>query len=160
MTTRTSLPVYDDFGNHIGMPPANRTYERKQGCWNCRSGESGDLYARRVQECYRRDVQVYLDRGLGLDAASAKANVTRQMLLDKAGIFVLCLVGKAPGDFVGCKHLCNDGWSGKVGVVGSFTPGEAWDEPVAALYGEHGEKITADGDLVIETANDKKDDKR
>jgi hypothetical protein len=146
--TKTSLPVYDDFGNHVGIPPGNRTYERRQGCWNCVSFECGELFRRRVQDCHRRDVKAFLARGFGLHAAGAKANVTRQMLLDKAGIFGMCLKGKVPGDFVGCKHLCVDGWSGKVGVIGSLTPGQAFDEPVAALYDEHGQKITTDGDLV------------
>ena len=146
--TKTSLPVYDDFGNHIGIPPSKRTYERRQGCWNCRSYSCDDLYRKRVQECYQRDMATNLERGLPMRAAHAKAGATRQLLLDKAGIFGLCLKGQVPGDFVGCKHLCERGWSGKVGVVGSLTPGQAYDEPVAALYDAHGQKVTADGDLV------------
>lgn len=149
--TKTSLPVYDDFGNHIGIPPEKRTYERRQGCWNCTAFECGELYRRRVQDCHRRDVKAYLARGFGLHAAGRKAEATSRMLLDKAGIFGLCLKGKVPGDFVGCKHLCVDGWSGRVGVMGSLTPGQALDEPVAALYDEHGAKITTDGELVDPT---------
>ncbi len=146
--TKTSLPVYDDFGNHIGIPPNKRTYERQQGCWNCIAFECSELYRRRVEDCHRRDVKAYLARGFGLHAAGAKASATKQMLLDKAGIFGMCLKGKVPGDFVGCKHLCVDGWSGKVGVMGSLTPGQPLNEPVAALYDDHGHKITDDGDLV------------
>lgn len=145
--------MYDDFGNHIGIPPDKRTYERKQGCWNCVSADSGAMYRQRVQDCYQRDLKVFLEQGVRIGVASARANVTRAMLLDKAGIFILCLKGKAPGDFIGCKHLCLDGWSGRTGVTGGFAPGQAWDEPVAALYDAHGTKITTDGQLVEEAAS-------
>lgn len=146
--------MYDDFGNHIGIPPTQRTYERRMGCWNCTSANASDLYRNRVQDCYKRDMATYLERGLPMRQAHAKSHATRQLLLDKAGIFILCLKGKAPGDFVGCKHLCEDGWSGVTGVIGGLTPGQAYDEPVAALYDEHGQKMNADGVMVVDAGSE------
>lgn len=140
---RTSLPVYDDYGNHVGMPVASRTFERKQGCWNCKSYDTDEVYSKRVQDCFDRDRRVLIEQ-FGLDEGGKRAAGTRRMLLQKRGIFGVCLKGKVEGDFVGCKHLCVDGWDGRQGVIGSLTPGEAFDEPVAALYDDKGETIEGD----------------
>lgn len=152
------LPLYDDWGNLLQAAPQERTFERKQGCWNCKSFEIGDAFAKRVEDCFQRDLKVFLDAGIGLEQAGLKADVTRKTLLGyvppptprplrwrdpgpvRRGIFGLCLKGKAEGDFVACKHLCLDGWDAKQGVKGSFAPGEKYDEPVEALFDDRGEK--------------------
>lgn len=140
-TAKMRLPIYDDFGNHIEIPPETRTYERKTGCWNCVHSDAGAIYQHRVQEAYIRDRAVFeTARGMSRPAAHEKADVTRQMLLAKAGIFVVCTKGQvADMGFVACKHLCEQ-WSGKVGVMGALSPGEKLDEVVQALYVDHGEK--------------------
>jgi hypothetical protein len=159
---RKSLPLFDDWGNLLQQAPAERTFERKQGCWNCKNFDAGDLFAKRVEECFRRDVKAFLNAGIGLDQSGLKADVTRKTLLGfvpppqpipgekprpwidpgpiRRGLFGICLKGKVESDFVACKHLCLDGWDGRLGVTGSFSPGEKYDEPVAALFDEHGEK--------------------
>lgn len=158
---KRSLPTFDDWGNLVQLAPEERTFERKQGCWNCKNYDIGDLFEKRVEDCFRRDVKVNLDAGLGLDRAGLKADVTRKTLLGyvppppppepgqrarpvirapiRRGIFGLCLKGKTEGDFVACKHLCLDGWDAKQGVKGEFSPGEKYDEPVEALFADRGE---------------------
>lgn len=37
-------------------------------------------------------------------------------LLMRQGGVGICLIGKPPGDFVDCRHLCDDGWSGVTGA--------------------------------------------
>lgn len=136
-----SLPIYDDFGNHVAMPPTTRTYERKVGCWNCVGADATAIYRDRVRQAYQRDAAVFQHRdGLRPEDARAKANATRQLLLAKAGIFVACTKNQVPDfGFVACKHLC-DAWSGVTGVLGGLAPGETLDEPVQALYEDQGEK--------------------
>lgn len=153
LRTKTSLPVYDDFGNHVAIPPSKRTFERRQGCWNCLSFECSDIYRKRVEDCKRRDISAFLARGMSLNGAGIKAAATAGLLLDKAGIFGLCLKGKVAGDFVSCKHLCTSGWSGQVGVTGSFEAGKAYDEPVGFLYEGVGVKITDDGEVKSDEAS-------
>jgi hypothetical protein len=150
----SKLPVYDDWGNHIDIAPKERTFERKQGCWNCVSFDTSLMFQQRTRDCYTRDVAAFLERGLPMPAAHAKARATRDLLRGKAGIFGFCLKGQAPGEFVACKHLCASGWSGRIGVTGSFEPGKAWDEPVAALYADKGVKISDDGEVIRDEASE------
>lgn len=155
---KKSLPLYDDWGNHLQMAPPERTFERKQGCWNCKSFDVDEAFKKRVEDCFQRDFKAFLDAGIGLEQAGLKADVTRKTLLGyvppprprppgwrdrgpvRLGIFGLCLKGKTEGDFVACKHLCLDGWDGRQGVKGSMAPGEKYDEPVEALFADQGEK--------------------
>ncbi len=50
--------------------------------------------------------------------AEAKAQDARfhkfNQLMSRGAIGV-CMIGKSPGDFVDCRYLCNDGWSGVQG---------------------------------------------
>lgn len=143
---KVSLPVYDDFGNLLSggggkggvVLPKDRVMVRKQGCWNCIAFDATEIYLKRVADSFRRDVRVFMERGHDSHRARASANITKQMLLEKRGVFGVCLLGKIEGDFVACKHLC-DGWSGKQGVIGGFTAGEAFDPLVEEMYDRIGE---------------------
>lgn len=140
---KIALPIYDDFGNTVAMPPETRTYERKIGCWNCIHADRDIIYRQRVVEAARRDAAVYQHRdGLSMHQAKMKANATRQLLLAKIGTFVVCTKGMcADLGFVACKHLCTQ-WSGTTGVLGSLEPGKTLDELVGKLYEDHGEAPT------------------
>lgn len=141
MAPKFRLPVYDDFGNTVDMAPETRTFERKTGCWNCKHSDRDVIYRSRVQEAFTRDAAVYEHKdGLSHRAARTKAYATKQLLMAKAGTFVVCTKGMcADYGFVACKHLCDE-WSGKVGVLGAMAPGEKLDELVEALYEDQGEK--------------------
>lgn len=140
-------PVYDDFGNLLSgggrsamttVLPADRIIVRKQGCWNCTSFDAAEIYTKRVADAKKRDVKVFLERGHGLQRAGDSAAITERMLLEKRGVFGVCLKGKVAGDFVACKHLCG-AWSGRTGVTGSFTPGEGYDPLVEEMYEKIGD---------------------
>lgn len=167
-----NTPVYDDWGNLVGggrgmsmveaeealkqgarvgarIVPTERLVERKQGCWNCTKFDATEIYVKRVHDAFRRDIKVFLERGLSLHRAGQSAAITRDMLLSKRGHFGICLVGAVAGDFVACKHLCEK-WSGMSGVTGSFTPGEAYDPLI-----EEVQEVVGDGAPIVPTIGKK-----
>lgn len=140
----TKLPVYDDFGNPVQMPLTSRTYERRQGCWNCIHGDAGDDYLKRVDDLEARNVARLSGRGLSYKVALRGAALERMVMRKKRGFAVLCTADSditgVEGDFVLCKHICTH-WSGKQGV---HTPGSGVDKLVEELYDDMGE--TPDGE--------------
>lgn len=108
-----------------GLP--ERTFERSQGCWNCK-GFSREMAKKHWQDRRQKDLEI----GLGLALSSAlgeddpKVKGIRRMvdLVDHgvaSGGLGMCLAGGTDrngnpiGDFVKDVYLC-DKWSGATGA--------------------------------------------
>lgn len=133
----TNLPQYPAFTD------PNRTFERKQGCWNCKHYDCSDAALAYFLGRIRKDKQILAAQnalvpmarlGAQEDRAEAKmvADARYQFFVKKAKErdIGMCRNSKARvtppgestpkpvGDFVTGTLLCDNGWSGKTGVRG------------------------------------------
>lgn len=105
-------------GRDAGAIPG-RTFERTQGCWNCKNFDNGDkakAYWRDV--CRPRDLrhaQAYEVAGNKKAAQETRDTIKAADEAIKAGVAGLCMIGKAKSDFVVHSFLC-DSWSGALGA--------------------------------------------
>jgi hypothetical protein len=136
MSKKPPVVATDDMGNVVsGLP--GRTFERKQGCWNCLHADHGVRYHKLAADRKKIEEQAYKRAGMPPAKAKAKATAVYNMLISKAGHLVMCQVGGVDTHFVANKHLCGK-WTGQVGVVGSFE-GEKFDPLPEELYDRLGE---------------------
>lgn len=135
------VPLFDDFGNPVKGGSPSRTFERKNGCFNCTAFETGETYTKRAIDLRQSEVRAGIAMGLSLTKATARAIAVFRALVARRGAFGICMKGKVQTDLVAAKHMC-DAWSGRTELADDVK--RNIDDPVEALYDGLGEKPTDD----------------
>jgi hypothetical protein len=121
--------------NDVGRPliAPERTFERRRGCWNCKSFQNEDL-AKNLWKTHRQSLVMKVasmapmgrlgDMESGVTPMGGDSRMSQIRLMDEGiamGAIGICLKGcrsekdgGPAGDFVDCRFLC-DRWDGRDG---------------------------------------------
>ena len=169
-------PYFDDMGNFVGYGgksvvvskdgehvdgvyktlDESRLLTRNAGCFNCLHYNTGVEARERLNACFRRDVLVYMGKGLERGMAERKAKGVIDEISQKVatGHIGACLINASidprqnkPADFTAATHLCGDPvtgqlvkWVARTGVSLARDPGEGLSPSIAEEYDKRGDK--------------------
>lgn len=138
----------------IKLPLLNRTFERTQGCWNCKHvGDVATTRARWQQDhrpAFDQKVAALKTHVLTLHPSQVKEAVqkiddmvVRADAIERSieeGLTVVCTrrQGGAQTDFVSARYLCDHGWDAAVGASVA-RGGQRPDTPLDELKDIHGD---------------------